>query len=200
MAQFDYIAELKTPSLKLHENGSMPSPSDIEAYFVKVEHMRQEYLAFISEKSEKVQKVCLSELQEAAGEIEKRGFVQLRGDDLAAAVVAGVSEAHTLMLLQNIDSRLKASAEKTIAFVKSLLGNDAVVPSQASELEKVEENVVDTGWYGIDEVCKKYRLPKNNVKSRKWRIENGFPTHQDGAYTSVRFNASEVEEWISNRK
>lgn len=114
--------------------------------------------------------------------------------------MAGVGEAPTCVLLQNIDSRLKASAEKTIAFVKSLLGDDAVVSSQLAEPEKVENKVVDTGWYNIDEVCRKYLLPKNNIKSRKWRIENGFPTHQDGAYTSVRFNASEVEEWLSKKK
>lgn len=79
--------------------------------------------------------------------------------------MAGVGEAPTCVLLQNIDSRLKASAEKTIAFVKSLLGDDAVVPSQPAEPEKVEDKVVDTGWYTIEEVCKKYRLVKKKSKA-----------------------------------
>ena len=64
-------------------------------------------------------------------------------------------------------------------------------------VDKAAETSVDTGWYSIDEVCRKYKLPKNSVKSRKWRMAVGFPTHQDGAYSSVRFNASEVEEWLS---
>ena len=59
----------------------------------------------------------------------------------------------------------------------------------------------DTGWYTVDEVCAKYKLPKNNVKDRKWREENGFPTHQSGgAYSKVSFNAAEVEEWLAKGK
>ena len=59
----------------------------------------------------------------------------------------------------------------------------------------------DTGWYTVDEVCAKYKLSKNNVKDRKWREDNGFPTHQSGgAYSKVSFNAAEVEEWLAKGK
>ena len=113
--------------------------------------------------------------------------------------MAGLSEAQTIMSLKGIDSRLRTSVEKTISFVKSLLGDSDIQASEASAPGIVEENVRDTGWYSVDEVCRKYKLPKDKIKSRKWRIDNGFPTHQEGAYSSVRFNATEVEKWLKKR-
>lgn len=63
-----------------------------------------------------------------------------------------------------------------------------------------EKNSEST-WMSLDEVCKRYHLPKNNIKSRKWREENHFPFHQNGgAYCSVTYNSREIDEWMQNQK
>ena len=58
-----------------------------------------------------------------------------------------------------------------------------------------------TDWLTLDEVCKEFRLSKNNVKSREWRNKNNFPYHQDGgAYSSVQYNRAEITEWMKKNK
>ena len=64
--------------------------------------------------------------------------------------------------------------------------------SELAELKKERE----TEWLGLDEVCKKYHLPKNKVKSRQWRLENNFPVYQCGPYASLAFYGSDVVEWL----
>lgn len=54
-----------------------------------------------------------------------------------------------------------------------------------------------SAWMDLDEVCKRYHLPKHNLKDRKWRLENHFPTYQDGPYCSLFFHSRSVEEWIN---
>lgn len=198
MAQFtDYISELKSPSLKYHEDGSLPSHQDIESYLSGVEQMRQEFLSVISEKDDNVIRAYLDEVEQADKIIDKRGFINMRDIVIASAMDSGLNGAPYFLIQKSIDSRLHSSALSTIAFFKSLLGEEVAAPKTIPELSTTVEKRIDTGWYSLDEVCEKYKLPKNSVKSRKWRLEVGFPTHQDGAYSKVRFNASEVEEWIS---
>lgn len=67
---------------------------------------------------------------------------------------------------------------------------------------KVE--TTDKEWLSVDEVAKIYGLPKNNIKNRRWRIENGFPRkgfdENKGAYNRVIFNSEDVENWIKNHE
>lgn len=64
--------------------------------------------------------------------------------------------------------------------------------------------VKDDGWLSVDAVCAKYGLPKNNIKSRKWRIKNNFPfegfDETKGSNNKVSFNPKDVENWIKNHK
>ena len=56
--------------------------------------------------------------------------------------------------------------------------------------------VADDAPLDIDGICRRFHLAKNNVKSYKWRVAVGFPTHQESLHTRVRFIPSEVEAWI----
>ena len=72
-------------------------------------------------------------------------------------------------------------------------------------IEALEEQVArltrnnETDWYDIKGLCEKYHLPINHIKSRKWRLENSFPTYQDGPYCRVAFKGSSVEKWIEEK-
>ena len=201
MTPFDYISELKSPRLKMHEDGSLPSPPEVEAYLSAVEHMRQEYLSYASDKEDRVLRVYERELKDVEDVVNKRGFARMNDDNIVAAITGGIEGSETFLVLKNVDSALLASVKKTREFIKSLLGGEDVPTTPIEVVErdadKAAEKSIDTGWYNIDEVCQKYKLSKNNIKNRKWRINKGFPTHQDGAYSPVRFSAVEVEEWIA---
>jgi hypothetical protein len=54
-------------------------------------------------------------------------------------------------------------------------------------------------WLEIDEVCKEFRLPKNNIKSKEWRDNNSFPYHQTSKGSKVTFNRKEIEKWVKTR-
>lgn len=49
---------------------------------------------------------------------------------------------------------------------------------------------------GIDEICRRFHLAKNNVKSHKWRVANAFPTCQVSRGARVLFIPSAVGDWI----
>ena len=69
------------------------------------------------------------------------------------------------------------------------------VESLEAELAQLKEEK-ETDWLGLDDVCQKYHLPKNKVKSRQWRLDNKFPVYQCGPYSSLAFNGSDVVEWL----
>lgn len=64
--------------------------------------------------------------------------------------------------------------------------------------------VKDREWLTVDETSSRYRLPKNNIKSRKWRIENDFPykgfDESKIPYSKVVFHSEEIEAWIKTHK
>ena len=73
-----------------------------------------------------------------------------------------------------------------------------------SDTPKVVEEAKDTSCLTVDDVVKIYKLPKNNIKSRHWRIENDFPKkgydEVKGAYCKVTFSKDDVEDWIRNHR
>ena len=63
--------------------------------------------------------------------------------------------------------------------------------------------VEDKGWLSVDDVALIFRLPKNNIKSRQWRIDNKFPydgfDQKKGSYNKVVFNRKDVEQWLRKK-
>ncbi len=58
-----------------------------------------------------------------------------------------------------------------------------------------------TTWVNGETLCQIYKcLAYNNVKNRKWRLDNDFPCYQEGPFSRVTYNTQEVEEWINQRK
>ena len=100
------------------------------------------------------------------------------------------------------------SALNTIAFLETLLSKESVIQVESENVDKddneqkeqVSKPVAEREWLTLDEVCDMFRLPKNNVKSRKWRKENGFPIGNDEAYGRLVFSRSAVQAWKERKK
>ena len=91
-------------------------------------------------------------------------------------------------------------------FNKTLEGNDLTkilqFLSQINEkLENLQtrEHEKNTDWLSLDEVCKRFNVVKNNLKSKRWRDEHNFPYYQCGMGSAVRYNAQKVQEWLSSQ-
>lgn len=78
--------------------------------------------------------------------------------------------------------------------------SDVIAENDSSaEVPAIAEQQEMSDWMTLDQVCKYFKLSKNKIKSRKWRIENNFPCHTK-PYEKVIFHRAEVEEWLKNRK
>ena len=90
----------------------------------------------------------------------------------------------------------KSFTAEAIRFVCSLLPEQ----SESNEAKQMEvPKKQESDWLTLDEVCEKYRLPKNNIKSRAWRLKNNFPMGNKGAYEKLTFHSKDVEEWLNSR-
>lgn len=85
-------------------------------------------------------------------------------------------------------------------------GSEEKVPGRQTDKEHDSpmQTAKDGRYLSVDDVVQQYRLPKNNIKDRQWRIKNEFPRKGfdeiKGAKNSVSFNPQDVEDWIRNHK
>ena len=88
--------------------------------------------------------------------------------------------------------------------LKSALNLAITALGQVNQTVDFWSNVRDTGWLSIDDVVHRYKLPKNRIKSRKWRIEHDFPKRGfddvKGKGCRVVFHHVDVENWIDYHK
>lgn len=99
--------------------------------------------------------------------------------------------------LTNMVAVQKEYMAEAIQLLCSMLPKDAI--NTAHKPESSTQNESD--WLTIDEAAARFKLSKNNLKDRQWRIRNNFPTRQpNGIYGRVMFNAKDVQEWLNKRK
>ena len=99
-----------------------------------------------------------------------------------------------------------------LAFHKVFWGKMASLVAARNSQESIidiksDESVMevkDREWLTVDETSSRYRLPKNNIKSRKWRIENDFPykgyEESRKPYSKVIFHSEDIVAWIKTHK
>ena len=196
MASFDYISELKTPSLFLRSDGSMPSPIEIETYLSAVEKLKQDFLSNISDKEDNILRACLGQIKEADKSIESRGFIGLKNDAIASAMIGRADGAESFLVLKSIDSRLHTSAQSTIAFIESLLGEEVSEPIQV--VEPIENHEDDTicGVKGLADFLKCGTTKAQAIINSKI-LTKTKPAIQYNA-GGWRFNRGRLQEFISN--
>ena len=200
-----YLNELQSPSLQWDEGAQCINPAELRRYTGAMDTLRLDCIQAIDECEPTMQMFYLDELKEKRRVIAMRGYANMETSNLIDYITsADNAGGMALMSYQQLDQMLLRSVDKAISIVEVMLG----------EGETKEEDAVKTvvevpatpavpmsDWMGVDEVCERYRLAKNNVKSRQWRMNNGFPTHQDGgAYSKVTFHSKEVEEWLNSHK
>lgn len=125
-----------------------------------------------------------------------------------------VIEAVKNELATNNNPNLR-SQYSILTFVKSMRGvqdryidealnflNTMVAPNAKPIIVEDVSNVVEerpsTGYLSLDEVVKKYGVPKS-AKDRKWRRKNGFPMGNDSRGCKLIFDEEEVKQWVKNR-
>ena len=217
MEKTDYLSELKKPhlSLKNPDNGDQVNRS-IQDYLTDLEKLR---LLFVDSLSSCREAVALAYLDEL---VDMKKVLRFLVEGREGIIIPRrLSSAYnfpfpSLRTKNAFMYGLIESVEKSIDFVKVIspvpptkeVAFDEEDDCEEPHLEgtdetkspEAEEIPVNSGWYTVEEVCNKYHLPKNNIKNRQWRINHGFPTHQNGPYSRPLFSASEVEEWLKNSK
>lgn len=89
---------------------------------------------------------------------------------------------------------IKETAQK-VKIAREQIQNTTTAPVTIIE----DANSSSSDWMDIDGICKEFKLSRNNIKSREWRENNNFPSHQTSIGSKVTFNRKEVEEWIKSR-
>ena len=197
-----YLGEFSNPTVVSDDKGFVSGP-ELSSYPHRLEAMRLAFVDDLLVLPHEKQSTILTELRNAVDATRKRHFFDQDNRNLLA--LASVNKEHANLLMQRkvIDDTLINSGETILTQFRCKRNPEGqeglIIPGEPiEEVAPKQESDKDTGWYTVDEVCEKYKLPKNNVKDRKWREKVGFPTHQSGgAYSCVRFNAKEVEEWLT---
>lgn len=110
------------------------------------------------------------------------------------------------------DTQINQLMVELLAFQRVFLGKLASLVATRNSQESIidispDESVMevkDREWLTVDETSLLYRLPKNNIKNRKWRVENDFPykgyDENKKPYSRVIFHSKDIEAWIKTHK
>ena len=208
----DYMAELVNPDIRLVEEGNLLHyrQEDLLALSKRLASLRQEFLSRLSEQmNNHVLDAYLLELKHIVEEINSRKVdfpitnALLSQMDFDGQDDLERRRAQQFFSERILDKRILRSALNTIVFLEKLLSNESVVQVKLESEEKygsdqkesMPKPVAEREWLTLDEVCEEFRLPKNNIKSRQWRIKNGFPTGNAEPYGKLAFSRSEVMAW-----
>ena len=205
----DYMSEINSPSVYNGTELTELTTPMIEEYITALEEKRHDFLISISDKRNGVIKAYISELTNTKQEILKLGFIDnvdtsdlincSKCDDEIGGICSMFLNLHILY------KGIIASIDRTYSFLSAALDDTIEQPEQreiADKKTEVEPQQLKTysEWLTVDEVCKIYGLPKNNIKDKKWRDKKGFPTYQTEPCASVRFYRKTVEEWLQGQK
>ena len=94
----DYLNELSTPSLVCSPNEPV-NPLDIERYLNEVDTLRVAFVAAILAcENSAVKTLYEEELKQAISKIEKRGYCNLKEENISAAILGGIKEMELVNL------------------------------------------------------------------------------------------------------
>ncbi len=114
---------------------------------------------------------------------------------------AHVDEININQLMMEYLAFQKVFLEKMASLVAARNSQESIIDIKP---DKSVMEVKDREWLTVDETSSRYRLPKNNIKSRKWRTENDFPykgyDENKKPYSKVIFHSEDIEAWIKTHK
>ena len=205
----DFMSEINSPSVYNGTELTEITTPMIEDYITALEEKRQSFLNSISDKRNGVIKAYMSELSNTKQAILKLGFIgNVDTSDLINCSKCDDEIGGICSIFLNLHILYKgiiASIDRTYSFLNAALDDTIEQPGQREvEDKKIEvepqQLKPNSEWLKVDEVCKIYGLPKNNIKDRKWRDKHKFPTCQAEPCASVRFYKKDVEGWLQECK
>lgn len=128
-------------------------------------------------------------------EAMERDYLAGRNDSLFKSI----REARFLNEMVGVQKYYLSEVKK---YLSSLCGDACPIPDKKKEERENEETGGrDSGsdWLTLDEVCKRFKLAKNNIKDRQWRIKNSFPMGNSGPCRKLTFNAKDIEKWLEEK-
>lgn len=209
--QLEYIKEINNPSVQFANEGS--NHLACQRYLNYLEQLRVSFVEYIGLCENAEILGLLGELEAAKNAIDKYGFAEIGQNEITALLLSGIpgmdSKAQALQDYKTLFKGILNSITKTITFINTVLsGQSANVREKAqiedkddgNQKEPISKPLTEREWLTLDEVCDEFRLSKNNVKSRQWRINNGFPTGNAEPYGRLVFSRSEVMAWRKAQK
>ena len=207
----EYINEINNPSVQFANEGS--NYLACQRYLNYLEQLRSSFIGYLG-MCEKVEILgFLGELEAAKGDIEKMGFAEIESNAISALFRSGIpgmdSKAQALQDYQMLYKGILKSITKTITFINTVLSGQGASVTEEIQIEEQDDSnqketiskpVAERQWLTLDEVCDEFRLSKNNIKSRQWRINNSFPTGNTEPYGKLVFSRSDVMAWMNAKK
>ncbi len=206
MQNTEYIKEINNPSIQFEMEGS--NYLLCNQYLEYLEQVRTTFTEYLSACEESSILAYLSELESAKARIDKMGFADVEWREISALALGGLSnKAEVLSDYKTLFGGIRKSIEKTISFANTLLKGITVEKNSNDNPEAIdnkeshkESGTSQSDWLTLDEVCQRFNLSKNNIKSREWRIKHGFPVGNNEPYSKLVFSAKDVENWMRTGK
>ena len=186
----DFLRELSVPSLLCSPNEPV-NPLDIERYLNKVETLRVAFVAEILDcENSATRTLYEEELKRAISKIEKRGFCNLKEENISAAILAGIKEMELVNQVVRLDKGLLISANKALKAISPSEQVDTIQEYNPKEpkTEGITADVEKTDWnkpvYTSDEV--KELLGLSDSTFNRW-LNKGWIAYSQVAGSDKKF-------------
>lgn len=199
----DYLKEFANPSFSSVPNEPI-NPLDVELYLGDVESKR---LAFVTEvlgcDDERLSSIYIDELKQGLMTVQRRGYFNLKDENITTAIIGGVKEMELLRQVVIIDKGLIASANKALQTLlpkeqkeidKSDSSEESTIPVKKEKKTRVEPK----DYMDLKEIVEYFGLSMDSVKDKQWREKNSFPVFHQIGRGKLTFRREDVEAWMKN--
>lgn len=189
----DYLNELSNPSLKCSLHERLINPWDIEQYLNGIESMRVGFVAeVLTCDNAALKSTYIDELNDAISKIRRRGYYNLKDENITAAIVGGVKEVELISQVVLLDRNLLISAEKALTALSS---KREETPSAALDSKPIIPQETDIIISGIRELARVLGVGTNKAQA----IVNSKILEKDGIQWNAgtwKFNKQKLLKFI----
>lgn len=137
-----FMGEFSSPSVNFDNKSNSITPSENRMYLNRIDGMRIEFIQALSELPPTMQKIYLDELFSKRKEIVQRGYTKLNNNDLLTFAEYG-GDGRFMLSLKNLDDGLLKILDKTIASVKTIIGEQEEIQTESQEAQQSHGNKTD---------------------------------------------------------
>lgn len=209
LSRCDYSPSVDTQSIEHFQYNGVSYAQSSATYQKQLEKGLTEFkssiLTLISNTDNSVVKTILNdciEIEKQYYDIPDNDTIEEMERDYMAgrnvSLLKSIREAKFLNEMVGVQRFYLSEVKK---YLYSLCGDDSpkLDKQEERENEEIGRKNIESDWLTLDEVCSRFRLPKNNIKDRQWRIRNDFPLGNKGPYRKLTFNAKAIEKWLEEK-